>query len=404
MTTKIGLYKCGKQWRVRWFGKYSPQTGKQKRYSKTFGRKTDAERFREEKRQEFGQGVMRDPSSESLKVYCERWLSCKTGIEGIRPATVILYQGTLQRLYDYFGVDRLFRNISRAEAKSFLANLKPKIERTKPLSSWAQHRILRQCKTIFSEAIRDGIIAVNPFADISGPKCTPSEWHYFKGAEFYKLLDVTPTLRERVLYILAYTAGLRESEALALCWMDIDFDKNRLSVVNRPATKEYPPFDIKDGDTRTIPLPKFTVNLLTELHAEAPEAVPFVLMDKQDCQRVRDKWRECREQGKNWLNRYWANNVIRNFHRRIKQAGIDPGGKKLTVHVLRKCCCQNWANELPMNVVRELAGHADIETTSKFYSTVDEAHLDAAASAGDKLLAADHGLTTPGVLSEKQRV
>lgn len=48
------------------------------------------------------------------------------------------------------------------------------------------------------------------------------------------------------------------------------------------------------------------------------------------------------------------------FHRRVKQAGIDMAGKKLTVHVLRKCCIQNWANSLPMNVIKELAGHSDI--------------------------------------------
>ena len=406
MVTKIGLYKDKARglWRVRWFGKYEPKTGKQKRYSKTFNRKTDAEKFREEKKKEFGQGVRRDESKETLAEYAERWLQCKKEFEGLRPATVLLYEGTLERLYDYFGTDQLLRKIDHSEARNFLASLKPKIKDVESLSNWSRHRVLRHCRTLFGQAAKEGIIAVNPFAGIAGPKCTPSDWYYLKPDEFHRLLDVTPKLKEKVLYALAFTAGLRESEALALYWTDIDFDKGRLSIVNRPATKDYPPFHIKDSDARVIPLPEFTVKLLTQLQSEASEGVPYVLMSEQDCQRIRQRWIRCREQGKDWLNRYWSNNVIRNFHRRIKRVGINPAGKELTVHVLRKCCIQNWANSLPMNVVKELAGHSSIETTNRFYSTVDEAHLDAAARIGDNLLTTDHKMTFSANFPENQRV
>jgi hypothetical protein len=30
------------------------------------------------------------------------------------------------------------------------------------------------------------------------------------------------------------------------------------------------------------------------------------------------------------------------FHRRVKQAGIETKGKNLTVHIMRKPCLQNW--------------------------------------------------------------
>lgn len=404
MTTKIGLYKDKKQWRVRWFGRYDPATGKTKRYSKKFERKMDAEKFQEKMKAEFGQGVERDPSNETLKSYAESWLNRKTKIESIRPATVLLYEGTFERLYGFFGSDRLLRSISRNDAKDFLAGLKPKSERIESLSDWAKHRILRQCKTFFSEIVKDGIISVNPFGDIKVCEGKPSEWYYLKPDVFHKLLDVTPTLREKVLYCLAYTAGLRESEILSLYWSNIDFDKGRVRIVNRPATKELPGFYIKDDDAREIPLPKFTLDLMTKLQLESPDGVPFVLIDEQRCQRIRDKWKQCREQGEDWFNHNLANNTITNFHRRVKQAGIETSGKKLTVHVLRKCCIQNWANVLPMNVVKELAGHSDIETTNRFYSTVDEEHLNAAAQLGDKLLATDLKLTFSGVSEEKQKV
>lgn len=404
MTKKIGLYKDRKQWRVRWFGRYDPGTGKTKRYSKLFERKVDAEKFQERVKADFGQGVERDPSNETLKSYAERWLNSKIQIEGLRPATVLLYKMTFECLYGFFGPDRPLRNIDRNEAKDFLAGVKPAGKRKKPLSDWSKHRVLRHCKTLFSEVVKDGIISVNPFTDIKVRCGLPSEWYYLKPEQFHKLLDVTPTLREKVLYCLAYTGGLRESEALSLYWTSIDFDKGRVCIANRPPTKNYPPFYVKDTDARVIPLPKFTLDLLTQLQLESPEGVPFVLVDKQGCQRISDKWKKHREQGLEWFNRGLANNVIRDFHRRVKQAGIETAGKNLTVHTLRKCCIQNWANSLPMNVVKELAGHSDIETTNRFYSTVDEEHLKAAAKIGDELLTTDLKLTFSAVSEENQKV
>lgn len=409
MNTKVGIYKDESkgQWRVRWYGRYDPKKGKQKRYSKTFRKKKDAEQFKKQKEGEFNQGVSRDPSNETLKDYADRWLKYKTQVEGIRPATVILYKETLNRLYDYFGNDRLLRSIKFSDAKDFLASLKPIMKGKKSLSDWAKHRVLRQCKTLFSDVVKDGIMPQSPFVNVKVSKGKPSEWYYLKPDEFHRLLNAAPTLQEKALYALAYTAGLRESEALALYWTNIDFESGELKIVNRPASETYPPFNVKDSDARIIPLPKFTIDLLTQLHNEAPENVPFVLMNKAGANGICRRWKRLQEQDKDWLNRYWANNVIRKFHVRVKRAEIKTAEKKLTVHVLRKCCIQNWANELPMNVVKELAGHSSIETTNEFYSTVDKSHREAAAKIGDKLLGgntSDLFLTFSGNSAENKAV
>jgi integrase len=390
MTEKVGLYRCRNgtqtQWRVRWYGRYDPNTGRPKRYSRTFKLKKDAERFQKQKQNELDKGTPRDPSNETLKEYAVRWLHNKTKIDNLRPATVLLYELTLRRLYTHFGPDVLMRKIDRRAAKTFLAELTPINDGEKSLGNWSRHRVLRQCKTLFKEAAKDGVVSGNPFDGIKRPKCAPSEWYYLKPDGFHKLVEVTPRLREKVLYSLAYTAGLRESEALALYWTNIDFDKSRVHITNRPGTKEYPPFDVKDTDVRVIPLPKVTLDLLAQLQLESPDGVPFVLMDKRGCQRIHTKWQKCRKQDRPWLNRYWANNIIRNFHRRVLWAGIEPNGKELTVHVLRKCCGQNWANTLPMNVVKAFMGHSSIDTTEKFYSTVDDDHYDKATETMNDLL------------------
>jgi integrase len=409
MTTAIGLYKdkASGKWCVRWFGKYNPAIGKQKRYCKSFERKVDAEKFQGTIKAEFVQGTERDPSTETIKTYSESWLSRKVKLEGIRPATVLLYNGTFDRLYGFFGPDRLLRTIKRNEAMDFLADVKPIKERIEPLSGWAKHRVLRQCKTLFSEAVKDGIISVNPFSGIKVSKGTPSEWCYLKPGEYLKLLDTATSLQEKVLYALCFMSGLRETEALTLRWVDVDFEKNRLHVVNQKATDILPPFDIKDTDARTVPVPKHTLDLLTKLQLESPVGSPYILITGDRFKLVCDKWQQCRQTGKAWLTRYWANNIIKNFHRRIKQAGIDNNGKKLTVHVLRKCCSQNWQNNFPVTVVMNWLGHSNPTTTGIFYSTVDEIHFDAALRYAENLLASamtDVKLTFSGVSGENQAV
>jgi hypothetical protein len=180
MVTKVGLYRCRSgtktKWRVRWFGRYDPQTGRRKRYSKAFDRRIDAEKFQKQKENQFSEGVMRDPSQETLKGYAERWLEYRIGFGGIQPTTVEGYRQTFGRLYDFFEPEKLLRTIEQHEVMDFLSNLKPKnVSRTEPLSNWTKHRILRECHCLFDKAVSDGIIPVNHFKGIAKPKLPETE-------------------------------------------------------------------------------------------------------------------------------------------------------------------------------------------------------------------------------------
>ena len=83
---------------------------------------------------------------------------------------------------------------------------------------------------------------------------------------------------------------------------------------------------------------------------------------------------------------------------------------KLTIHTLRKSCGQNWADNLPMNVVKELMGHSNIATTQEFYTQVDSDHEAKAARVIQRLI--DNAYTnkksnktdarlTPGAISRQ---
>jgi integrase len=348
--------------------------------------KKDAEKFKKQKERELDKGAPRDPSTETLKEYCEWWLQNRSDRQALRPGTIDLYRQTLERLNSYFGETYLIRNINRRKAQMFLAEIKP-LQNQECLSSWTHHRTLRHCRTLFGDAVSDGVALQNPFAKIKGPKTIPSLWYRVTPSEYKELLRVTTSIREKTLFALAYTGGLRLTEALALRWSDIDFEKEEVTIINRPGTETLPPFNIKDYEARTIPLPQHTIDLLTELQDKSPDKVDYVLLTEERYRRIIAKWRQCRATGRAWYNRYYANNVLRDFKKRAKRANIKPGSRSLTIHTLRKCCCQNWVDGgLPITTVKELMGHADISTTQKYYCTVDDDHRAKAAAIVNKML------------------
>ena len=68
------------------------------------------------------------------------------------------------------------------------------------------------------------------------------------------------------------------------------------------------------------------------------------------------------------------------FNKIRRLAGIETG----TFHDLRRTCLSNWVTQgLSLHEVKELAGHAKIETTERFYLAVRKDVIDRARAASD---------------------
>jgi len=299
----------------------------------------------------------------------------------------MLYSQTISRLLEYFGSDTHLRDITAKKAAVFLAEQKNRTKgrKGKELSEWSREQIKTHCKTIFDTAVQWILIPTNPFKLLRSKKLATRRWHRVTVQEYRALLEVAPTLRWKAFYALAYTSGARKAELFSLTWNDIDFENGRLIIANREGKADMPPFYIKDCEARRIPLPPHTIDLLTQLQSRVSERIPYVLLDRERYERVKAKWQQLRKTGNPWENRYMDNNVLRDFKGHLKRAGIKPVGK-LTIHTLRKSCGQNWADYLPMNVVKELMGHSDIATTAEFYNQVDADHEAKAASVFQRLI------------------
>jgi len=389
MVTKIGLYRDPrkkKPWVVRWFGEYDPAAGKQRRYSKSFRLKAEAEEFQAAKGQEISQGTPRDRMPKvTLSSFCRDWLNARK--PDLRPASYELYLYAIKRLEAYFGKETCVQDITPKDAVVFVSKQKSlaKGHEGESLSDWSREQIKRYCKLIFDAAVKWGLMRTNPFDALSFKKPATKRWHRVTPAEYHALSEAAPTLRWKVLYALAYTSGARIGELFSLTWNDIDFESGKLIISSRDGTATMPPFHVKDHEARSIPLPTHTIDLLTQWQAKAPEGVPHILLDRERYDHVRRKWQELKKAGKPWLNRYTVNNVLRDFKSHCKRSGIKPVGK-LTIHTLRKSAGQNWADHLPMNVVKELMGHSKAETTLEYYNQVDKDHEQKAARVIQKLL------------------
>jgi integrase len=389
MITKVGVYYDPRKDRphiVRWFGE-PDLDGRQRRYSKSFERKRDAEAFRAEKMTAFQKGERRDrPNEVSLNDFREDWLRIRG--PSLRHGTKKLYRLTIDRIVAHFGPTTPVSKIGAMAAEKFIANLQPerKEKQGKALSTWTRQKVLRHSKTIFKKAVAWGLIPVNPFGEIRPFKLVTTRWYYLPPAEYMQLLDVAPTLQTKAMYALGYTAGLRFGDMVSLTWSNIDWEKREVVIENRAATANMPPFGVKDYEARRIPMPKHTLDVLRELQAKALFKCPFILLSEQRYQTVLENWRTFQKQGRVWENRDMMNNVNQELRRHLMKAGIKPNGS-FSLHTLRKCAGKNWADVLPPHVTKELMGHSSIATTMKFYSQVDASQRTRAAAAVDGLIA-----------------
>ncbi len=129
---------------------------------------------------------------------------------------------------------------------------------------------------------------------------------------------------------------------------------------------------------RMIPLPAKTVNLLAAWQSMAPEGCPYVFMKEARWayyhrQVERGRWRASQD---------LLNNLLKRFKRLCRRADTRP----YTFHDLRRTCITNWAGQLPIHVVQQLAGHSDMRTTQLYYLSVQPQDLDKARAIQASLL------------------
>ncbi len=178
--------------------------------------------------------------------------------------------------------------------------------------------------------------------------------------------------------VTIYTTGLRLREVINLTWQDIDFESNQLYVTRKKATGFVQAWTPKDHQMRMIPLAAQAVNLVAAWQSVAPEGCPYVFME-------RSRWHYYRSRvdaGRWRAGTDLVNNPLRCFKTICRQAGVGI----YSFRDIRCSCITNWARQLPIYVVQQLAGHSDMRTTQRYYLLVQPEDLDKARDVQSQLL------------------
>jgi len=157
--------------------------------------------------------------------------------------------------------------------------------------------------------------------------------------EIQKLLSESEKFDEDMdCYIrLMLYAGLRLGEALNLRWVDIDLDKNILTIAPREKWKP------KTRKGRIVPIPPDLLDYLVKRREKYPDASLVVI----------------------GAGTYSEERIERIFCRIAKQAGLPIKGEdKVTAHTLRHTYASHLVmNGTPLYTVSALLGHSDSKTT-----------------------------------------
>jgi len=341
------------RWAVRWFGSDG------KRFSKSFESRKEAERYAETKQAEVRVGKGDQPRAITLAEFATMYLDLRGDLA---PMTKVEHARTLRFMSGFLGTQMMVCKVTSLDARRFLAWYRKREYRGRIPAAATVNKVLRECKRIFGEAVACSLIHENPFHEMRLEKVGQRPWQFISPTGFRKLIEASPSLRWQGLITLGYCCGLRLGEVLNLTWSDTDFERSQVRVVRKDASEHRSAWTPKDKDMRIVPLPNLGATVLVELQLAAADGQEYVFVNGK---------------GPAKGDRMKRLNIWRDFQTIREKAGLP----KCSLHDLRKSYCTNLAGAVPLHVVQELAGHADIRTTRKHYVKVRDEQIDLARRA-----------------------
>lgn len=193
------------------------------------------------------------------------------------------------------------------------------------------NRWLASLRACFQAAIRDGVLTVNPAAEISPYREAPPRARVLTDVEFGRVVEAFEGLSDphvRAAFMLLLDTGARKSEALGARWEDIDLE-GRLWRIPSP----------KAGRPQVVPLNDATVAWLRSVERAGPWLVPG-----RDGTKARTD-----------LRRAWDE---------VREVAAVPD---VTIHDLRRTFGLHIARTAGIHVASKLLRHSDIRVTERVY-------------------------------------
>lgn len=253
----------------------------------------------------------------------------------VKPQTRVNYRTCINRMLAFFDGERFIHEITAGDADRWFVWLKEK--------GYAKATIgktITTARQFFRDAIRSGMIARNPFADIKAPGQTNRERIVFVSRQtIAKVIEAAPDAEWRLIIALSRYGGLRcPSEHLAVTWRDVNWETQRVRI-QAPKTGE-----------RFIPIFPELKPFLEESFAKAPAGSVYLI------ERFRTPTVNMRTQ----------------FQRIIARAGVESWPRLF--HNLRASRQTELEDSFPGHVVCAWLGNNET-TASKHYLKVRDDHF-----------------------------
>ena len=288
----------------------------------------------------------------TLKEFQKRFIEDYAEANRQKPSTIEAKQSILKNhLIPMFG-ETPMDQITTSQVQQ----LKGQLVKRKPKTV---NNVLNTLSVMLRTAVKWGVLERVP-CNIELLKSQSPEMAFYDFDDHKRLVTGAAELDERIhlLVLLGCDAGLRCGEMVALEWNDIDFKRNEINVSRSEwRGKITVP---KGGRSRRVPMTKLLAQVLQDVrHLRGPRVF----------------WRE---DGIEKLARPLLCKWLARAQRKAKLR--DNGG----LHIMRHTFCSHLAMQgVPVNAIKELAGHADIKTTMR-YMHLSPAAKDAAVHTLDR--------------------
>ena len=147
--------------------------------------------------------------------------------------TVLNWESTRNKLTAHFGDHIEIQKISEEDADEWFEWLSK--QRTKAGTPFAKATIsghVKRAKRFFNAAIKARELDRSPLDGlVAGSQVNEERNQYVSGTDVEEVIGKAPDAEWRLIIALGRYAGLRmPSEALALTWADVDFERNRMTI------------------------------------------------------------------------------------------------------------------------------------------------------------------------------
>ncbi len=259
----------------------------------------------------------------------------------VKRGTMIVFEQAKRHLLAFLGEQKPIADVTPADADAYRSHLLGRGIARATVAKWCQY-----ARHYFDVARRRKLIGENPFAHVKGSVAgNPARRVFVHAANVLKVIDTAPDPQWKLLIALARWGGLRiPSEALALTWRDVDFERGRF-IVRASKTEHH-----REGGIRVVPLFPELVEHFQRVFDEAEPGSEHVIT------RYRDPAANLRTQ----LVRY------------ITAAGLKPWPKPW--QNMRSTRATELADQFPSHVCAAWLGHTEA-VADAFYRQVTDEHF-----------------------------